>query len=69
MSVQLLTKVDLAERWQVTKRTIDRLVARGAVSKVTLGPRTIRFRLLDVEAAENRLRQKTIMEGLYGVNQ
>jgi len=63
-----MTKVELAERWQVSTRTIDRLVARGAVSKVTLGPRTIRFRLLDVQAAENQLRQKTIMEGLYGVN-
>ena len=63
----LLTKSDLARRWQTTTRNIDRLVARGRIAKISLGPRFVRFRVSDVEAAEKQHRSKTIMEGLLGV--
>jgi hypothetical protein len=63
----LLTKHDLRGRWQTSLRNIDRMVADGRLSKITLGPRFVRFRLSDVEAVESRHRSKTIMEGLLGV--
>ena len=63
----LLTKADLASRWQTTTRNIDRLVQRGRIAKIALGPRFIRFRLTDIEAAERQHRTKTVMEGLLGV--
>lgn len=66
LSPFLLTKHDLSGRWQTSLRNIDRMVAAGRISKVTLGPRFVRFRLSDVEAAESRHRSKTIMEGLLG---
>jgi hypothetical protein len=64
---RLLTKTDLADRWQTSIRNIDRLVARGRVSKLCLGPRCIRFRLTDIEAVEAVSRTRTIMEGLTGI--
>jgi len=64
---RLLTKTDLADRWQTSIRNIDRLVAKGRVSKLCLGPRCIRFRLADIEAVESKSRTRTIMEGLTGV--
>ena len=64
---RLLTKSDLADRWQTSIRNIDRLVARGKISKLSLGPRCIRFRLVDVEAVEAGSRSRTIMEGLTGI--
>jgi len=64
---RLLTKTDLADRWQTSIRNIDRIVARGRISKLCLGPRCIRFRLTDIEAVEARSRTRTIMEGLTGI--
>jgi predicted DNA-binding transcriptional regulator AlpA len=63
---RLLTKPDLADRWQTSIRYIDRQVATGRLSKLTLGPRCVRFRLTDIEAVEAASRTKTIMEGLTG---
>jgi predicted DNA-binding transcriptional regulator AlpA len=47
-----LTEHQLAARWQITDRSVRRLVAGGDLVPVRIGPQTVRFRLEDVEAFE-----------------
>ena len=50
---QHLTKEQLAERWQLTTRTIENMVARGECPPpIKLGYKTIRWELADIEAHE-----------------
>ena len=51
MSEKLLTVREVARRWQVSRRTIERRVAAGELVATKVGGVT-RFRLADVEAAE-----------------
>lgn len=48
----LLTKQDLAARWQVCERTVRRLVLRLNLPRLILTRRTVRFRLGDVLRVE-----------------
>lgn len=57
MPETLLTKQDLAFRWQVCERTVRRLVRRWRVPFDRLTARTVRFRLADVVAVELSVRQ------------
>ena len=46
----LLTKKEVAKFWQVTTRTIDRLIQQGQMPYVKLpGGRSIRFRPADLD--------------------
>jgi predicted DNA-binding transcriptional regulator AlpA len=48
-----LTKEQLADRWQVTTRTIENMVARGECpAPIKLGYKTIRWALIDIETHE-----------------
>lgn len=48
-----LTKEELADRWKVTTRTIENMVARGECpAPIKLGYKTIRWTLADIEAHE-----------------
>lgn len=42
---------DLCNHLSVSRRTVDRLLARGEIPAHRLGSRTIRFRISEVEAA------------------
>jgi hypothetical protein len=48
----LLSRKDLAARWDCSIATIKRNEKRKGLKKVTLGPRTVRYRLADVIAIE-----------------
>ena len=63
MTMELLTRNDLAKRWSVSKRTIDRLRKYGMVpwtdlSKGRGGKAIVRFRLGDIELYEERTTKK-----------
>ncbi len=54
----MLTRNELAERWKVTPRTIDRLRRLGLLAwkdlrKGTAGRPIVRFRLQDIETYES----------------
>jgi excisionase family DNA binding protein len=49
---RLLTAEELAERWQVKPPFVYRLAREGAIPKVPIGDRTVRFRLSAIEAWE-----------------
>ena len=48
---RLLSSVDLADRWQVSTRTIKRMTARREIHFIRVG-KQIRFKLADVLAYE-----------------
>ena len=50
---KLLTRAELAERWQVTPRHIRTLVHAGELKEVRLGA-ALRYRLSDVERYEEQ---------------
>ena len=50
----LLTIKDVAERFQVTQRTVWRWVESGKLKSVRLTPQLIRFRLAEVIKMEQR---------------
>lgn len=52
---RLLSSSDLADRWQISERTVKRLVDSGEVHCVRVG-RQIRFKLADVLAYEKKRR-------------
>jgi excisionase family DNA binding protein len=52
---QLPTRLDIARRYGVSLRTIDRWIAERRVPYIRLGTRSIRFRWEAVEKAINRL--------------
>lgn len=54
MSGEPLTYEDLAKRWKVCKRQVNRICARLRLKPVDLGHRTKRFRPADVDRAEER---------------
>ena len=52
-NVTQLTKEQLAERWQITTRTIENMVARGECpAPIRLGYKIVRWELADIEAHE-----------------
>ncbi|MDP4146344.1 MAG: histidine kinase, partial [Bacillota bacterium] len=55
---KLLTKKDLAERWQVTERTIDQYREDGIIVPVK-GLPCIRFNLQYIEKVEGCIPEKT----------
>ncbi len=60
----LLSRSDLASRWRISLRTVDRLRQDGRIAWIDVagghGARPIvRFRLIDVEAYEAQVRQGT----------
>ena len=57
---KLLTKKDLAERWQVSERTIDDYRIQGIVTPVK-GLPCIRFNLQYIEKIEGNIPEKTTM--------
>lgn len=65
----LLTKQDLACRWQVCERTVRRLVVRLGLPRVVLSRRTVRFRLVDVLMAEPALSRPVHIQGAGAVAQ
>jgi len=63
-----ITRVELARRWAVCVRTIDRKRELGELPWVDVaqgrGARPcVRFRLADIEALENRLTKGPVWEG------
>ena len=46
-----MTRAEVAALFRVTTRTVDAMVADGRLKAHTLGPRLVRFRRSDVEAA------------------
>lgn len=67
----MLTRHDLAKRWQTTPRTIDRRRALGLLPWIDLtmgkGKRPqIRFRLKDVEEYERRAMMDPVGEARQG---
>lgn len=62
MAVEHLTRVDLANRWNSSVRTVDRLRQRGLLPWVDLsagrgGRPIVRFTLTDIEEYERAMRQ------------
>lgn len=55
MSATYLTVRDVAERFVVSVRTVERWISRGELSAVALGPKLTRIRPTDLEAFEARL--------------
>lgn len=49
-----LTLEDLRARWHVGRHVIDRMRRDGELRETWLGPRTLRFRLTDVQKAERQ---------------
>ena len=49
---QLMTRAELATRWKVSVKTIDREIRRHLVPYIRVG-RQIRFKLADILAYEN----------------
>lgn len=47
-----LTERQLADRWQVSDRTVRRMVSAGRLRPVRIGPGSVRFRATDIEALE-----------------
>lgn len=65
--MELITRLDLAKRWQTSTRTIDRNRRLGLLPWVDLaqgqGARPcVRFRLADIEALESRMVKGPVME-------
>lgn len=53
--VTYITKEQLADRWKVTTRTIENMMARNEIPQpVRLGYKTIRWSLADIEAHERK---------------
>jgi excisionase family DNA binding protein len=52
---RLLSSVDLADRWQVSTRTIKRMTDRREIHFIRVG-KQIRFKLADVLAYEKKRR-------------
>ena len=52
-AAQLLTRVQLAERWGVCTETLKRREKAGRLPFVVLGSRLKRYRLRDIEALES----------------
>lgn len=57
---KLLTKKDLAERWQVDERTIDKYRSEGIITPVKDLP-CIRFNLQYIEKIEGNIPEKVTM--------
>ncbi len=51
----LLTMKDVAERFQVSVKTIKRWVKDGKLRTVRLSPRVVRFRMAEITKLEERL--------------
>jgi hypothetical protein len=71
--MELLTRFDLARRWNTCTRTIDRKRELGLLPWVDLaggmGSRpSVRFRLTDVEDYERRMLQKAVMQEQAALN-
>lgn len=49
---RLLTCEELARRWQIKPATVYALARKGSIPTVRLGPRLVRFRLVEVERFE-----------------
>jgi hypothetical protein len=47
-TTELLTRVELGQRWKKSIRTLKRWEKEGRLNPLTLGPRTIRYRLGDI---------------------
>lgn len=54
MTDKRLTMQDVADRFQVDKRTVRRFVSSGRLRPIRLGHRTVRFTLAEVERFEKK---------------
>ena len=54
-----MTRAEVAALFRVTTRTVDAMVADGRLKAHTLGPRLVRFRRSDVEAALTQVNANT----------
>jgi predicted site-specific integrase-resolvase len=59
MSPALCTKRDIAERYRVAIRTIDRWIAKGIIPVIRISPRCLRF---DVARCDQALRRFCVEE-------
>lgn len=57
---QLLTKKDLAQRWQLTTQAIDNYIKEGIITPIK-GIPSIRFNLKYIEQVEGCIPEKTTM--------
>ena len=53
---RLMTKSELADRWRVSEKTIDRHMRKNGLLHIRIG-RQIRFRLSDILAHEKKMRK------------
>jgi excisionase family DNA binding protein len=53
---RLMTKGELADRWRVSEKTIDRHIRNNGLPHIRIG-RQIRFRLSDILAHEKKMRK------------
>ena len=53
---QLMTNEELADRWQVSEKTIERRIRKDGLPCIRIG-RQIRFRLADILAYEKKNRK------------
>lgn len=53
---RLMTKSELADRWRVSEKTIDRHTRKNGLPHIRIG-RQIRFRLSDILAHEKKMRK------------
>ena len=52
MEEKLLTREDLAKRWQVCIAQVDNMIKLNGIPKVRLSKNTVRFRITDIRKAE-----------------
>ena len=52
----MLTKKDLARRWDCSIKSVERLVASRVLLPTRIGRRLVRFRREDILAAEKKMR-------------
>jgi excisionase family DNA binding protein len=53
---RLLTKAELAERWQVSEKTVDRHIRRYGLPHIKIGRQT-RFSFTDILQHEKKMRK------------
>jgi excisionase family DNA binding protein len=58
MAMKLLTANEVADRLQVVRRTVSRLVASGELRPLRITPRTVRYTSDDVDALLRRARDR-----------
>jgi len=51
-ATKLLSRTQLAERWQVSGMSLKRYETRGIIKPIKLAARVVRYRLAEIEAYE-----------------